>query len=27
MEYYTREKTRRIIDNARFVVDKIKNKL
>ena len=27
MEYYTREKTRRIIDNARFVVDKIKSRL
>ncbi len=27
MEYYTREKTRRIIDNARFVVDKIKSGL
>jgi len=27
MEYYTREKARRIIDNARFVVDKIKGRL
>lgn len=27
MEYYTREKARRIIDNARFVVDGIKSRL
>jgi len=27
MEYYTREKARRIIDNARFVVDVIKSRL
>jgi len=27
MEYYNREKARRIIDNARFVVDKIKGRL
>lgn len=27
MEYYTREKARRIIDNARFVVDKIRSRL
>ena len=27
MEYYTREKARGIIDNARFVVDKIRSRL
>ena len=27
MEYYTREKTGRVIDNARFVVDGIKSRL
>jgi uncharacterized protein (UPF0332 family) len=27
MEYYTKEKARKIIDNAKFVVNEIKNAL